>query len=293
MLRDESVVAIGEFDGFHLGHADVVRAAHELARATDRAAVAVVVAARDDTPRLLSTERRCVLAIQGGADWAVVVEADRRDAGDDLAGRLSALVGDQLGARAAVLACGSDDGRPGRWPALPPALARLGVQVHEVRRRRGRNGVALTSEAVMACVEAGDVEAAGQLLGRPVEMEGTVGRGAQLGRQLGFPTANVVPDEGRVWAAFGVYAGYAVLPDGRRALATVNIGVRPTVAGDAVPLAEAHLLDFCDDLYGCRLRIDLVHRLRDEQRFESVDALVDQIAGDVRATRDALTPRLL
>lgn len=291
MRRDESVVAIGEFDGFHLGHGDVVRAAHKLARETDRAAVAVVVAACDDAPRLLSTERRCVLAIQAGADWAVVVEADGADAGDDLAGRLSALVGGELGARVAVLACAPEGGRPTRWPALAPALARLGVEVRDVRRRRSAGGVPLTSAAVIACVEAGDVEVAGQLLGRPFELEGVVGRGAQLGRRLGYPTANVTPDEGRVWAAFGVYAGYAVLPDGRRELATINIGVRPTVSGDGRPLAEAHLLDFGDDLYGCRLRLDLVRRLRDEQRFASVDALVDQIAGDVRSTRDVLTPR--
>jgi riboflavin kinase/FMN adenylyltransferase len=235
-----------------------------------------------------------VLAIQAGADWAVVVEADRRDADDDLAGRLSALVGDEFGARVALLACAPEDTRSTRWPALPPALARLGVEVHEVRRRRSTGGVPLTSEAVIACVEAGDVELAGELLGRPVEMEGIVGRGAQLGRRLGYPTANVVPDEGRVWVAFGVYAGYAVLPDARRALATINIGVRPTVTGDGRPLAEAHLLDFCDDdLYGCRLRLDLVRRLRDEERFASVDALVDQITSDVRATRDALTPRFI
>jgi riboflavin kinase/FMN adenylyltransferase len=291
MVRDESVLAIGEYDGFHLGHGDVVRAARRLARSTDRAAVAVVVAARDDTPRLLSMERRCVLAIQAGADWAAVVEADRADPGDDLAGRLSTLVGGRLGARAAVLTGALDDGPCTRWPALRPALARRGVEVHEVRRRRCRTGSPLTSEAVIACVEAGDVEAAGELLGRPVEMDGVVVRGDQLGRQLGYPTANVVPDTGRVWAAFGVYASYAVLPDGRRALATVNVGVRPTVGGGGRPLVEAHLLDFCDDLYGCRLRIDLVRRLRSEHRFDSIGALVDQIAGDVRATRDALTPR--
>jgi riboflavin kinase/FMN adenylyltransferase len=292
MRRDESVVAIGEFDGFHLGHGDIVRAAQQLARATDRAAVAVVVSARDSTPRLLSPERRCVLAIQAGADWAVVVEADRTDPGDDLAGRLSTLVGDELGARAAVLACAPDDGRPTRWPALPPALVRLGVEVHEVGRRRSAGGVPLTSDAVIASVEAGEVEVAGQMIGRPVEMDGVVVRGTELGRQLGFPTANVVPDAGRVWAAAGVYAGYAVLPDGRRALTTVNIGVRPTVGFDDRPFVEAHLLDFFDDLLGCRLRIDLARRLRAERQFDSIDALVDQIASDVRATRDALTPRL-
>ena len=292
MRRDESVVAIGEFDGFHLGHGDIVRAAQQLARATDRAAVAVVVAARDGTPQLLSPERRCVLAIQAGADWAVVVEADRNDPGDDLAGRLSALVGDEHGARAALLGCAPADGRPTRWPALPPALVRLGVEVHEVGRRRSAGGIPLTSDAVVACVEAGDVEAAGRMIGRPVEMDGMVVPGTELGRRLGFPTANVVPDNGRVCAAAGVYAGYAVLPDGRHALATVNIGVRPTDDGDGRPLMEAHLLDFCDDLLGCRLRIDLVRRLRDDQQFDSIDALVDQIASDVRATRDALTPRL-
>ncbi len=288
MRRDESVVAIGEFDGFHLGHGDVVRAAQNLARATDRAAVAVVVAARDGTPQMLSPERRCVLAIQGGADWAVVVEADRRDPGDDLAGRLSSLVDHDLGARAAVLACAPDDERPRRWPALPPALARLGVEVHEVGRR-SVDGVALTSDAVIALIEDGEVEMAGRLIGRPVEMDGIVVRGTGLGGQLGFPTANVVPDAGRVWAAAGVYAGYAVLPDGRRALATVVIGVRP---GAGHPLVEAHLLDFCDDLLGCRLRIDLVCRLRAEQESDSIDALVARIACDVRSTRDALTPRI-
>ena len=123
---------------------------------------------------------------------------------------------------------------------------------------------------------------------RSVEIDGIVAHGAQLGRQLGFPTANVVLDPARVWPAFGVYAGYAVLPDGRREMAAVNVGVRPTVTGDGRPLAEAHLLDFSDDIYGVHLRLDLVRRLRGEQRFDSFGALVDQIGLDVRTTRTAL-----
>jgi riboflavin kinase/FMN adenylyltransferase len=136
---------------------------------------------------------------------------------------------------------------------------------------------------------AGEVAAAARLLGRPVEVEGRVARGAARGRALGFPTANIVPD-GELLPKLGIYAARARILDGPQAgagrPAAVSVGRNPTFTGDGAPISvEAYLLDFDGDLYGRRLRLELLDRLRDEQRFDTIDALVQQIHADVDRVR--------
>ena len=131
---------------------------------------------------------------------------------------------------------------------------------------------------------AGDVAAAARFLGAPFQMRGTIAHGDKRGRSLGFPTANLVPDPRLVVPDHGIYACRATI-DGSAFVAAVNVGVRPTFKTGRGLLVEAFLLDFEGDIYGREMRLDFVERLRGERRFDSVDALVEQMGADVEETR--------
>jgi riboflavin kinase/FMN adenylyltransferase len=133
-------------------------------------------------------------------------------------------------------------------------------------------------------VAVGDVATAARFLGAPFHMRGTVAHGDKRGRTLGFPTANLVPDPRLVVPDHGIYACRAQV-DGETHVAAVNVGVRPTFKTGRGLLVEAYLLDFEGDIYGQTLRIDFLQRLRGEKRFESVDALVEQMGRDVDDAR--------
>ena len=145
-------------------------------------------------------------------------------------------------------------------------------------------GETISSSHIRGLVAAGDVAAAARFLGGPFMLEGEVVEGDRRGRELAMPTANIVPDDTLVSPGHGVYAAWA---HGHGA--AVNVGVRPTFDTGRGLLVEAYLLDFDDDLYGETLRIAFVERLRGEKRFDSVDALVDQMKRDVEQAR-ALLP---
>jgi riboflavin kinase/FMN adenylyltransferase len=136
----------------------------------------------------------------------------------------------------------------------------------------------VSSTLIRHLIQLGDVERAGLLLDAPFQLRGTVVEGDRRGRALGYPTANLVPDEALVYPGHGVYAAYA---DGRPA--AVSVGVRPTFGTGRAVLVEAYLIDFDGDLYGSELRLDFVSRLRGERAFATVEALVEQMARDVDA----------
>jgi riboflavin kinase/FMN adenylyltransferase len=142
-------------------------------------------------------------------------------------------------------------------------------------------GETVSSSHIRGLVSAGEVEHAIAFLGRPFQVRGEVVHGDGRGRELGFATANVVPDERLVRPDTGVYACRA-----NGVPAAINIGVRPMFETGRGVLVEAHLIDFDEDLYGAELRVDFLSRLRGERMFDSVDALVDQIARDVQRTRE-------
>ena len=142
-------------------------------------------------------------------------------------------------------------------------------------------GETVSSSHIRGLVSAGEVEHAIAFLGRPFQLRGTVVRGDGRGRELGFPTANLVPDERLIRPDQGVYASRA-----NGTAAAINIGVRPMFETGRGVLVEAHLIGFDGDLYGSELRIDFLSRLRGERLFDSVDALVEQIGRDVERARE-------
>ncbi len=144
----------------------------------------------------------------------------------------------------------------------------------------------VSSSAIRRALSAGDIDAATMMLGRPYSISGIVGHGRELGRQLGFPTANLITDPGILLPAPGVYAAEATTSDGNRYRAVVNIGVSPTVS-EGLPLSvEAYLINYSGNLYGTNLRLDFLRRLRDEKKFGDISALKEGIAADVRAASE-------
>ena len=270
-------VAIGTFDGVHLGHREVIRGM-DTVLTFDPHPLSVV--APDAQPKLLQTfalKRDLIAGL--GVEELVVVPFDRSFAEqsaeqfveDVLIGRLGAShvsVGENF--RFGQKARGDADflrARPEFQTRVVPLVEKAGETV--------------SSSHIRGLVAAGDVKAAAGFLGGPFLHEGEVVHGDKRGRTLGMPTANLVPDDATAVPGHGVYAGWA-----HGHPAAVNVGVRPTFQTGRGLLIEAYLLDFEGDLYGQTLRIAFLERLRGERRFESVDELVEQMNRDVDRTRE-------
>lgn len=295
-----SALTIGAYDGVHRGHRAVLREVRH--RADDRGLPTVVVTfdrhpasvvRPDSAPRLLTDldQKLEVLAATGDVDWAVVVTFDAARAAqepDDFVARL--LVG-TLGARLVVV--GEDfhfgRGRQGNVELLRRLGTELGFEVVGLGLVELAGSGPVSSTSVRRSVAEGDVARAAALLGRPYEVRGTVVEGDGRGRQLGYPTANVSVPPAILLPADGIYAGWHVRPDGRSHAAAISLGRRPTFHHDAhSSVLETHLVDFDADLYAETAAVRFVRRLRDEERFDSADALAAQIERDVEATRQAL-----
>jgi riboflavin kinase / FMN adenylyltransferase len=274
----ERSVAIGSFDGVHLGHRRVLEAAQ--AGGGPASVVTFWPHPRlvlGNQVELLSTlERRLELLEAAGMDEVLVVEFTPELARREPAEFARSLLHE---IRARVIAVG-ENFRFGRRAAGDPALLqRLDFDVRVVPTLEG-----VSSTRIRACLRDGDVVAAARLLGRAAEVEGTVVSGFQRGGTLGYPTANLAVPPDMLVPAYGIYAGAA-----RGHRAAVSIGVNPHYGGDERRI-EPFLLDFEGDLYGQRLVLELWQRLRDEQAFASEADLVAQIARDVAQTRAAERP---
>ena len=271
-------VALGTFDGVHLGHRRVLDAA--LAAGSTPTVVTF-----DPHPRvalgygvelLVPLERRLELLSEAGIEETLVVDFDLELAQlppEGFAERVLRPLGTE------VVVAGSNF-RFGRGRAGDLALLeRLGFDARPVPLVDG-----VSSTRIRDLLRAGEVDRAAKLLGRPAELAGTVVAGDARGGTLGFPTANLRPEPELLVPGFGIYAGAA---DGH--LAAISIGTNPHYGGDERRI-EAFLLDFAGDLYGKRLTLELWQRLRDEQAFGSEAELIAQIDRDVEATRRAERP---
>ncbi len=295
-----SVVVPGNHDGVHAGHQALLARARVLAGERlevvaltfDPHPMATVAPERAPVP-LTTIARRTELLRAAGADRVDVARFDAAYASQSADAWITNELAGRLGARAVVV--GVDfrfgKGRDGDLAGLREMGARRGIDVEAL----GEVMLAGTSErvsstAVRTAVAAGDVAHAALLLTRPHSVDGTVVEGDKRGRAIGFPTANLVADP-VLLPRDGVYAVRARTSEGRWVEGVANLGTRPTFA--AGRSLEAHLFDFAGDLYGARLRLAFVARIRDEQKFEGVDALVAQIRRDVDRARAALarTPR--
>ena len=269
-------VAIGTFDGVHLGHREVIRGCDTVLTFEPHP---LAVINPDALPKLLqplSIKRDLIAGL--GVEELVVIPFDREFASRSAEDFIDGVLIERLGASVVAVGENFRFGRAARGDAAMlrgrPEFETRVVPLVEVA------GETVSSSHVRALVAAGEVAAAAQFLGGPFLLEGEVVAGDRRGRELGIPTANIVPDDRLAHPGHGVYAAWA---HGRPA--AVNVGVRPTFDTGRGLLVEAHLLDFDGDLYGEILRVAFLERLRGERRFDSTEALVRQMRRDVEAVR--------
>lgn len=287
-----AVIALGNFDGFHLGHQAVVGEAMAWARAEGRPAI---VATFDPHPvrffaplsppfRLTTLDQRAELFAAAGADAMLVFEFDAALAATTARAFVQDLLAGQLGVTGVVT--GEDftfgQGRSGNVAVLKELGAPCGLSARAVGPV-GDGGEVISSSRIREALKAGDCAAATHLLTRPFAIRGTVRHGAKLGRTIGFPTANLELGS-YLRPRYGIYAVTGTLPGGQVLHGAANLGIRPSFE-PPVELLESYFFDYSGDLYGQEIEIALHHYLRGEEKFETLEALTAQMAHDCEAAK--------
>jgi len=302
-------VIIGQYDGVHLGHRALIAELQRIAGPGDlRTAVVTFdrhpasVVRPESAPQLLTDlDQKLELLAGTGTDYVVVITFDEQRSREPAVQFVEEVLVGCLNAKA--VAVGSDFHFGHRRQGNVALLTELGAQHGFAVRGLGLVGAdgrpaaePVSSTAVRALVADGAVERAAGLLGRPHEVRGVVRTGDRRGRELGFPTANVALPADIQLPADGIYAGWLVRPGAPEVPpsplpAAISLGRRPTFYDDQdLSLLEVHVLDFDGDLYGEEVRVRFTHRLRGEQRFDDVEALVAQMHRDCDQARSLLSP---
>jgi riboflavin kinase/FMN adenylyltransferase len=299
-LQDAGVngvwLTIGKFDGVHLGHQSIIQELTAGAHAAGVPAVvltfdplpSVVLRGRRDSFYLTMPEEKAVLLGELGIDL-VVTHPFNHEVAQLSAEQFLRQLDAHLGLK--QLWVGHDftlgHNREGDVPRLRQIGEEIGFGVQEIAAVR-QDGEIVSSSRIRSLLEAGSVEPAGKLLGRAFTVSGEVISGDGRGRKLGIPTANLDIPKERVVPGAGVYASW-VYRKGNKYQAVTNVGVRPTFENEPVPpRVEPHIIDFDEDLYGEEITVSFEARLRGEQRFSSVEALVAQIKTDIEKARVVL-----
>ena len=289
-------IALGNFDGVHLGHQSVIALA--VKAANDLGAPSGVISFdphprrifQPDAPpfRLMTTDQQCRALAELGVDLLYILPFDTEL--EHLTDRefVTRVLHEGLGVR--HVSVGFDisfgHGRTGSPELMGQYGKELGFGV-SVAQAVGDSHAKFSSTAVRQALRDGHPEVAAQILGRPFALEGMVVKGRQLGRTLGFPTANVALAD-YVVPRLGVYATRTRLPDGRQFAGVANIGVNPTIEGEIAPRLEVWLFDFDEDIYDQVIETDLVAFLRDEAKFEGLEAMTVQVMADAAQARAVL-----
>ncbi len=274
---DRDSMAIGVFDGVHVGHRKVIDEADTVLTFEPHP---LRVLHPDAAPKLIMPFEIKRDVIEGlGVEELIVIPFDDEFSSIDAEAFCSGILVETLGARS--VSVGENFRFGAKAKGDPKMLASRGEFETQVVPLVEVDGEIVSSTRVRSLVAAGEVEAATRCLGAPFLLEGTVVEGDERGRTLGFPTANIVPSDDLVCPGHGVYAAFA---DGQPA--AVNVGVRPTFETGRGLLVEAFLIDFDGDLYGRTLRIAFISRLRGERRFAGVEELIAQMHRDVEAARE-------
>jgi riboflavin kinase / FMN adenylyltransferase len=271
-------VAIGTFDGVHLGHREVIRGSTTVLT-FDPHPLSVIHP--EATPKLLSPfpiKRDLIAGL--GVEELVIIPFDRGFSEQSAEEFVQDVLIARLGVQQVSVGENFRFGKGARGTAeFLRGHTEFETRVVPLVEAEGET---ISSSHIRGLVAAGEVREAAEFLGGPFLFEGEVVTGDRRGRSLGMPTANLVPDDAYVCPGHGVYAARAqVMPAGTEYPAAVNVGVRPTFETGRGLLVEAHLIGFDEDIYGSTLRIAFLERLRGEKRFESVDALVAQMNRDV------------
>ncbi|MCJ7558802.1 MAG: bifunctional riboflavin kinase/FAD synthetase [Gammaproteobacteria bacterium] len=292
------VATIGNYDGVHLGHRAVLDALIQVGRQRN---LPTAVMAFEPTPqeffgaekapaRLTRFREKFLALAETGMDRFACLRFNNAFAALSPDEFVERILVDGMGVRYLVA---GDDFRYGRkrmgdFASLKAAGRKHGFELQDTASFQ-LDGERVSSSRIREALEQGRLEQATRLLGRPYSMCGKVVRGDQLGRTLGFPTANILPSR-RVLPMTGVYAVWVAGVDSRPWPAVANLGTRPTVNGKRA-LLEAHLLDFDGDIYGRHLEVRFVAKLRNEHRFETLHLMIEQMHRDLKAAREILSGR--
>ncbi len=297
---EKSTVAIGAFDGIHAGHQAIIRTAVSDAHAHSRPAIVLTfdrhpaeVLRPERAPEYLTTPAQRVRYIeQLNIDVLIVARFDMAMAHQTPGEFVQHVLKDLLGAKAVVV--GTDfrfgQNRAGDVPFLQRVSAGMGFKVTALAPVVVGDRPA-SSTRIRELLQIGDIPAAEQALGHPFLLAGRVVKGNQLGRELGFPTANLERSWRQVVPKSGIYAVSVFLDDGREITGASSIGTRPTVDADGALTIETYLLDFDEDIYGRDMEIRFLKYLRPEGKFDSLDALKVQIVADVAEVRSIVKSR--
>ena len=295
MSTKERVIALGFFDGVHLGHAALLRRTVEEAAARG---VTPAVFTFDRVPKEVITgipcplinspeDRKSLLRRMFGIEDVIMVPFDdemRTTAWDDFVTRI--LVGRY---HAVHLVAGHDHHFGHKNQGSPELLVEkckeLGLGC-DIIPKVEVSGITVSSTYIRRLVELGQVDRANQYLGHPHVLTQEVRHGRRIGHTIGIPTVNLTAPPHVLVPSHGVYATKVTLPDGSSYLGVTNVGTRPTVANGSDITVETWLLDFDGDLYGQTIQVEFYHHIRDEVRFDSLDALKNQIQADAQSTRD-------
>ena len=300
-MKHDRVIALGFFDGVHLGHAALLRLTR---RRADELGIPAAVLTFDTHPDtlvyhqpvpLINTleDRKYLLKEKFSMDEVILAHFDRAMMEMPWEAFVEDYLLGELGAKHVV--CGHDFSFGYRGQGTPDKLRRLcaqrGVGVNVVDKV-SLGGITVSSTHIRQLIRQGDMEAAAQMLGHRHFLSGEVLHGKELGRRLGFPTANLALPEGLIAPAYGVYATLVTLPDGTVHPAVTNVGVRPTVHDQLGRLVEAWILDCTAELYGERIRVEFFTRLRGEKKFDSLEALRAEVLRNADETRAYFQNRL-
>lgn len=290
---NRSAAAIGTFDGVHLGHVAVLdtligiseeKGLSPIAITFDRHPLALIAPERAPLAITTLSKKEELIARHGATPHVVTFDENLRST---TAKDWIRMLHDQLGVEEIVVGYDNTFGSDG--VTLSIADYRIigkdsGINVTEAPFIPG-----ISSSAIRKAIASGDIKRATEMLGRHFLLPGIVVEGNRLGRTIGFPTANIMPEPGLAVPGNGVYAAEATLPDGRKKAAMVNIGTRPTVRRGNNLTIEAHIFDWEGDLYGQPLKLAFHERMRDEIQFNSIDALRRQLEKDAEKTQLFLT----
>lgn len=292
------VATVGNFDGAHRGHGAIIQQLKEHGQRLGLPSCVMLFEpqpreffAPDAAPaRLMTLREKAEVLAEMGIDQLLCVRFDRRFCSMSAADFCEKVLVEGLGIK--YLVVGDDfrfgHDRKGDFAFLQDAGARLGFGVEETRTFT-LDGERVSSTRIREALQQGDFALAQHLLGRPFSFSGRVAHGDRLGRTLGVPTANLWPNRLKS-PLHGVYAIWAQLQDGTRHPAVANVGPRPTVGGTRWRL-EAHLLDFHGDLYGQRMHVEFITKIRDEKKFSGLDELKANIRNDIDTARQIFARR--
>ena len=302
-----AVVTSGTFDGVHVGHQRILARLREVAQARSGPAVVItywphprlVLGPPPSHPELLelqllnTLDERIARLTERGVDYLLIVPFTREFAQWTSEEYIQNLLLKTVGAQQLVIGYDHRFGknREGGFDYLRQNAPRYGLTVEEIPRE-DVDAVGVSSTRIRQALRQGDIATANRYLGYHYPLTGTVEHGQQLGRTIGYPTANLVVAEPlKLVPARGIYAVWATTAAGTRHQAMLSIGVRPTIGAGLAQTIEVNLLDFSGDLYGQELTLEFVAWLRAEEKYDGLAALTAQLARDAEATRAALVSR--